>query len=70
MKTDESLDPMNADRFGARAVAIGAHSLSHPVERFGRFEGGRGAVWQLVAFLAAHPSKRQEIYDKLPYNSR
>jgi hypothetical protein len=70
MKTDEALDPMNIDRFGARAVAVGAHSMSHTVEQFGRFGGGRGGVWQLVVFLAGLPPTRQEIYDKLTYNSR
>jgi hypothetical protein len=70
MKTDEPFDLVNVDRFAARAVAVHAHRAPHSVEQFGRFRGGRGGVWQLVAFLARLPSRRQEIYDKLPYNSR
>src|SRR5262249_10548445 len=70
MKTDGALNPINIARCGARAVTVGAHSLSHPVEQFARFGGERGGVWHLVAFLSHLPSRRQEIYDKLSYNSR
>jgi hypothetical protein len=66
MKTD-ALNPMDVDRLGARTVGVRAHGAPGPVERFG---DGRDGVWQLVAFLAELPSRRQEIYDKLTYNSR
>jgi hypothetical protein len=50
MKTDEALDRMNIDRFGARAVAVQAHGGPNSIKQFRLFRGGRGGVRQFVAF--------------------
>jgi len=73
MKPDVALYPVHIDCFSARTVAAGAHSFADPVEQFRRsWRIGlrQSLAWHFAAFLAGLPSRSQEIYDKLPYNSR
>ena len=70
MKTDESLDPIYIDLFGARAVAVETHGCPDLVEQFWRFGTWQSWVRHLAAFLADLPSLRQEIDCNLQSNSR
>jgi hypothetical protein len=73
MKPDVTLYPVHIDCFSARTVAAGAQRFADPIKQFGRswrIGLGQSLIWHFAAFLAGLPSRRQEIYDKLPYNSR
>jgi hypothetical protein len=64
----EGVDIPNAARFSTiLAMTPPLLDCSQMSKRFG---GGQNRVWHLAAFLAGLPSKRLEIDNKLPSNSR